>query len=538
MSESGSAAAPEQTSRLRELPVYWWLAPIFLLFGFIRLRLIDFPLERDEGEYAYSGQLLLKGMFSYHSLHTMKLPGMAVVNALAMLLFGPSARGIHLGLMAANFATTLLLFQLAKRLFNPSIAVMAAATFAMLSLALTVNGFAAHATQFLLLPMTAGLLFLLKSFDQGRRSLLFAGGFCLGFAFLIKQPGIFFVMFAWLVLVRQSLAAQRGLRALASSSTILLGGAATPFLLTCLALAAGGDFRSFWFWTVEYAGAYRSGVSAKVALQSFGSGLWNVALANPLLWLAALGGIFTLAFGHGSKEKRDFLFAFLVVSFLAICPALYFRPHYFVLVLPVIAILAAVGASAHPMEKLAGRHAPAVVFCLCFSVSLLQQHVYFFVAAPTALSRWVYPQSPFVEAPLIADFLRSRSEPQDRIAVLGSEPELLFYANRSSATGFIYMYPLTEVQPFAARMQEEMVAEITAAKPRFIVLVNTNGPSWGFVPGSSHAVIDWATRYVNEQYKEIAMVDIGPDRTRYHWDNAEAFQPEFPAAVFVYERIR
>jgi hypothetical protein len=538
MSESGTAAAAAKASPARELGVTLWLAAIFLFFGFIRVRLLDFPLERDEGEYAYSGQLLLKGMFSYRSLHTMKLPGMAMVNALAMLLFGPSARGIHLGLMAANFATTLLLFQLTRRLFTASIAVMAAATFAMLSLALTVNGFAAHATQFLLLPMTGGLVLLLKSLDTGRRALLFASGFCLGLAVLIKQPGVFFVVFAWLVLVQRCWAVQRSLRAAGSSSAILLGGAATPLLFTCLALAAGGDFRSFWFWTVQYAGTYRSGVTAQVALQSLAGGLWNVALANPLLWLAALGGVFALAFGAWPKEKRNFLFAFLFFSFLAICPALYFRPHYFVLLLPVVAILAAAFVSAPPVTRLAGRHAPAIIFCLCCSASILQQHVYFFVAAPAALSRWAYPQSPFVEAPVIADFLSSRSEPEDRIAVLGSEPELLFHANRLSATGFIYMYPLTEVQPFAARMQDEMVAEITAAKPRFIVLVNTNGPSWGFVPGSSHAVVEWANRYVNEQYREIAMVDIGPERTRYHWDDAAAFQPEFPAAVFVYERKR
>jgi hypothetical protein len=43
---------------------------IILIVGVIRARLLSLPLERDEGEYAYTGQLLLQGVapFKRHSL--------------------------------------------------------------------------------------------------------------------------------------------------------------------------------------------------------------------------------------------------------------------------------------------------------------------------------------------------------------------------------------------------------------------------------------------------------------------------------------
>jgi len=41
------------------------LAVALLTVGFIRLRLLDLPLERDEGEYAYAGQLILQGTPPY-----------------------------------------------------------------------------------------------------------------------------------------------------------------------------------------------------------------------------------------------------------------------------------------------------------------------------------------------------------------------------------------------------------------------------------------------------------------------------------------
>ena len=59
----------------------------------------------------------------------------------------------------------------------------------------------------------------------------------------------------------------------------------------------------------------------------------------------------------------------------------------------------------------------------------------------------------------------------DRIAVLGSEPEVLFYADRPSATGYIYMYSLTERQPLAAGMQQELIQDVTATRPLYVVLV-------------------------------------------------------------------
>jgi len=39
-----------------------WVAVLLVMLaaGLLRLRLLDLPLERDEGEYAYAGQLLFK----------------------------------------------------------------------------------------------------------------------------------------------------------------------------------------------------------------------------------------------------------------------------------------------------------------------------------------------------------------------------------------------------------------------------------------------------------------------------------------------
>ena len=70
----------------------WLVVLLVLLFvGFIRVRLLDMPLERDEGEYAYAGQLILQGIPPYELAYNMKLPGTYFAYALGMAVFGQTA---------------------------------------------------------------------------------------------------------------------------------------------------------------------------------------------------------------------------------------------------------------------------------------------------------------------------------------------------------------------------------------------------------------------------------------------------------------
>ena len=78
----------------------------------IRFRLVDLPLERDEGEYAYSGQLLLQGVPPFSEAYNMKMPGIYAAYAAVLTVFGQSHRGIHFALILINVLTTVLLFLL------------------------------------------------------------------------------------------------------------------------------------------------------------------------------------------------------------------------------------------------------------------------------------------------------------------------------------------------------------------------------------------------------------------------------------------
>jgi hypothetical protein len=77
----------------------WWaVATIaFALIVAIRIRLLGIPLERDEGEYAYAGQLILQGIPPYKLAYTMKVRGTYVGYSLIMSIFGQNIYATHLG---------------------------------------------------------------------------------------------------------------------------------------------------------------------------------------------------------------------------------------------------------------------------------------------------------------------------------------------------------------------------------------------------------------------------------------------------------
>src|SRR6059058_5341923 len=125
---------------------------------FIRFRLLAIPLERDEGEYAYAGQLMLQGIPPYKLAYNMKFPGTYAAYAVIMSIFGQTITGIHLGLLLVNAATIALIFFLGRRLLNTTAGVVAAASYAVLSVSPSVQGFAAHATHFVMLPVLGGTL--------------------------------------------------------------------------------------------------------------------------------------------------------------------------------------------------------------------------------------------------------------------------------------------------------------------------------------------------------------------------------------------
>ena len=244
---------------------------------------------------------------------------------------------------------------------------------------------------------------------------------------------------------------------------------------------------------------------------------------------------------------RFFLGGMAIASFLATRPGGYFRLHYFLLAMPALALFAGT-AVAGGTQALAGRKAspawaflPGAVALAAIGQALWSGRAVFFEVSPVRACRTIYGDDPFPESVAIGRYLREHTAPGARIAVIGSGPQIYFYARRRSATSFLYTYPLVEDQPYATTMQHAFIREVEAADPDYIVYVYVT-TSWCKADDAPRDVFAWWGRYQAARYQIVGMVDMNPDGKRaYRWaTDGESLRPAAPAwlAILHSNRLR
>ncbi|HEX4824915.1 MAG TPA: glycosyltransferase family 39 protein [Candidatus Polarisedimenticolaceae bacterium] len=501
------------------VPALIFLAAAVVLVAGVRLRLRTMPLERDEGEYAYFGQLLLHGTAPYAEAYSMKLPGIFVANAAIEGVFGQTPAGIRLGLLAVTLATTAFVFLAGWRLAGAEAGAIAAASSLLMSVSASVLGFAAHATQFVILFAAAGLYVLLEAIEREKAALFALAGLLMGVAITMKQHGAVFAAFGlvWLLVSRA--------RAKAIGSYV--AAAIAPLVLVFAWLAVAGVFPRFWFWCVTYAGSYATSDSLAHRLDVL---TYQLRATLPLAGfgvLALLGPLFV--------RGRASLFASLLAVFAAagVAAGFFFRAHYFVMLIPAVALLVALASQAASR-----RFHPALGVALALgaaSAMIVVERAYLFSLSPVEVSRSVYAGNPFPEAEVAGSWLGGQMRDGERLLVLGSEPEINFYARRRGATGYVYMYGLMEEQPYAERMQRDLIAEAEAAAPAYVALVGAS-TSWLRGPRSKDDVFTWAKRYLAVSYNRVGVVETGdPPRATFGPDAAQA-TPRADGSILIFKR--
>lgn len=501
-----------------------WLLLILAVVTAIRIRLLDLPLERDEGEYAYAGQLLLQDVSPYKAAYnvTLKLPGTCAAYALIMAVFGQTAVALHAGVILVNLATAVLVFVLARRIYGDAAGVVAAGTYALLSIVPETLGLAAHATHFVVLPALAGVVLLQRLDDHTPAARIFFAGLLVGLAVLMKQTGAAFGLFAagW-IWWREFSGGQRPWRRLTARLAWLALGGVLPFILMCFIIARAGDFHQFWLWTFQYAREHASVITFGQGIKTLVNVVFRLFSAAPGLWGLAGLGLMLLFCEPSLQRGRVFVAGLVFFSCVAVWPG--WRGHYFIQLLPAAGLLAA--AAFHGASNFLARRTfalplailPALVFSVAAASVLIQWSDIFFLLSPAQASRAVYGTNPFPESVEIGRYLAFHSAPGARIAVLGSEPQIYFYSRRRSATGYICTYPLMEPQSQAVKMQKEMIRNIENANPDYVVFVHVKA-SWLQYADSNPLIFDWFGKYQRERLQLAGLVEIAPDGpTEYRW---------------------
>ncbi len=511
------------------LPLLYAVAALAVV-TWVRVRLLQTPLERDEGEYAYAGQLILHGFPPYLHAYSMKLPGMFYLNAAMLKVFGESVSGIHLGLLVANLVSAVLICRVGTKLFTRRAGLVSAALFALMTVSQHLLGTFAHATHFVVLFVLAACSLIIPGEKSPSPYRYLAAGIFFGLAFLVKQHAALFLAAAVVFVLLEA----RPLSLAAGGAVTMASGFAIPYLLTALLAFLQGTFATFWLWTVRYAASYAGDLPIRFGWINFRSQMGEILASMPVYWLLALGGLLVVLFGP-SGRARKFLLPLLLCSFLALCPGFHFRPHYFILVAPVVALLAGAPFASTRVP----RPLEVVLSLLLIGGTLFQlwsEGWFLFVAPPEEYVKKAYQTTkPFAESVGVARYVRDNTGPKDPILVLGSEPQIYFYARRLSATGHIYMYPLMEEQPYAEAMQEEMLKDMNRTRPRYVILVDDLS-SWLSVSKSGERFRHKLNEFVGSGYELDGVAAVSRDDKGFavFGGSAGQFVPNTASRILVY----
>lgn len=489
---------------------------LFIAAGliFARVRLLSMPLERDEGEYAYMAQLMLKGIPPFQQAFAMKFPGIYASYFMILSVLGQTDTAIRFGTLCIILATSGMVYLLSSKFLNQTGALMASTVYLLLATAPQLLGVTANCEHFVLLPVAIGCYFLAET--KSWRSYFFSG-MAFGCALTIKQQALFFLVLAFAGALLESAINFRknelNIKTATKNLSAMSLGAGLPMGTMIFWMWSSGVFSAFKFWCIDYARHYGNMWSLMDAYHHFRFNFDAFAQAHWALLACAIAGFFI------SFEQKKFIFLIGLLTLaasLAITPGYNFRPHYFLyLSLP---LSLAMGAFSNDRPW---RFYIALVSVI---TAVTINHNVLFRATPDEVVEILYPHSPFKKAKELATFIKEYSSPDERIGMLGSEPQINFYAQRMSATPYIYMYPLTEPQPYAVGMQANFMELMSKHPPRLLLHIKFPS-SWSVYPNTQTALFNWIPEFLKENY-----------RLKEHYEIRVAEKGE-PRAIDLYERI-
>jgi hypothetical protein len=449
--------------------------------------------------------------------------------------------GIHTGLLLINAGSAFFLYLLYKRWTNSnSKAIIASSVFAILAINPAVLGFAAHATHFVLFFSLAGLVMLYRAFSPSKLLHYTFSGLMFGFAVLMKQPAVFFVLFGIILIARQYFNKSFKTKDLTKYSTVFITELLIPLILLVIILKIGGTFDRFWFWTIQYGMQYISIASLHQGIELFRLTFINIFSQSYLFWILAAAGLFLLAINNLRKYGVIEIILFFAFSFMSIVPGLYFRKHYFIMLLPSVSILVVEGLF-NLKNKIKLKSYSDNILIMAFAAimlwTIISNSPYYLSDSPELVVKKIYGANPFNESIPISEFIESHTNPDDRIQVLGSEPQIYFYSHRMAASGYIYMYGLMESQKFSSLMQQELINDLARINPKIIIFCHIKD-SWLVQSKSDEHLQNWSNYFINKYYNLVGVVDIG-EETKYKWmDDAVSYQPVSQNFIYVLERKR
>lgn len=515
LSKTPSISVESKDTTPFSLPKWLPLTLILVATALLHLQYLDIPLERDESLYAYIGKLALNGGKPYVDFYEMKPPMLFYSYALLIGVFGYSATGVHLAAAVLAVVNTLFTFLIARKLDGVQTACLAAVAYTVWSINAGIYGtYLIGETIALAWSLPAILLALSYPINLNKKQLFLVGGL-VAMAFLTKQTAAVVAIpigFYWLS--DYWFTQRKTVSFLVFFKPILwtLLGFFLPIALTALILWAIGSSEEALFWLFDYPKMYSSAVNAEDAAKAFDLMKRLVFTDYEGYFIAAILGVLAVILSKKQTSEKVLLISWGVLTVVTVGLGKRFYGHYWQYAIPVLAILGTLFFQeiyARLYQKMGRLEATiALIVSSLWSIhAVFVQPSYYFNPPLNEISQKFSPGNPFVEHKMFADYIQKVTQPSDRIAVFGSDPQYFIYWQKPSPIRHVYMpFFVNGNYPRAMRWQNETLEDLKTSKPEYVVF-NKYPIAWMYQPNNSQWLYAAIYTYVMENYDLVAFME-------------------------------
>lgn len=422
-------------------------------------------LDRDPGVYQYISWRVIHGDAVYRDAWDHKPPMIYLLNVLAFRIGGLSEWSIWALEVIFVVLFLCVLYICISRLYSSKTAFI---VLLLVILSLTRLGIY-NVPELYALLFQVGIIyiFLLGNSRSMKLNYILIG--VLGaLCFFTKQSniGLFLVVALWPFY--QLLTKKISIRGMGMKVALLSVGFFLPTAIILLYFYLSGTLEMFWSAAFVFNFVHtKSTLLAKIEAVIFGLDLLRTLTAFSVF---ALAGWCISLLSFIRPDGRDNKLYFMVVFGMMVEMALsglspYQYHHYYLALLPIFSLSSSV--IIHEVDQIlvtSGKYKNA--YWVIFLVIILSTQL----SAQARGNYWPFvdrtstpPQNEMV------DYIRTNSDPDDTVLILGAEARINYLARRESPTRFVYQYPITNRYYSNEEMRDEFLSDIRRNKPRLVI---------------------------------------------------------------------
>src|SRR5438128_3893822 len=431
------------------------LAAIALVAAGLRIPFMWTGLGADEGGYAFVAHQWANGAHLYRDVFVDRPQGLMVLyRALTDVAY--QAWAIRAGAVLAGVALTLLVGALGWMLRSRATGIAAAAIVAVVGVAPNAEGFTMEGELAAAVPATATIVCAVRWRSVQSRWWLVAAGFFGGIGVLMKQSGFDGLLVAGAI----ALAAAGPWRERAARVAAVAGGALLP-LGAAIAQGLSVGWGRYWLAVYGWRAHEDLGRSAGGRLDAF---IDQFPVVRPDL--LAVTAVAALGFLVALRSRRVLWIApaWLLAALAALNAGGLYLPHYFIQLIPPLALLAAIGATALPLRSPA-----AAVALTCLAIAPVAVTLVQYATMPSRQrERTIVWDRRYQIDREVARFVRAHSTPRDQLMALPSRADLYFLAHRPPPIPYLWEHtPLVRASTIRTLRRGLAGPE----RPKFVVVV-------------------------------------------------------------------